>query len=111
MFRSDFPMLLAAAKAAGATGAAIRYGEMVTKVFFVPQGAEEPQVTDKMKELQLATAQQRIDELQKRTKSQQEALDRLQILAQKAEAAQRELAAEGEGKKVPPEACGSCTVQ
>jgi hypothetical protein len=59
--------ILAAAKAAGATGAAIRYGEMVTKVFFVPQGAEEPQVTDKMKELQLATAQQRIDELQQRT--------------------------------------------
>ena len=50
-----------------ATGAAVRYGEMVTKVFFVPQGAEIPVVSDKMMGLQLATAQQRLDELQKRT--------------------------------------------
>ena len=47
--------ILAAARAAGATGASVRYGGVVTKVWFEPQGSDQDEVNEKMKRLQLAT--------------------------------------------------------
>jgi len=57
--------ILAAARAAGATGASVRYGAVITKVWFEPQGSEPTLVKTKMDELQLATAQARLDELER----------------------------------------------
>ena len=59
--------ILAAARAAGASGASVRYGGVVTKVWFdAASGTDLGQVKEKTKELQLATAQARIDELERR---------------------------------------------
>ena len=59
--------ILAAARAAGASGASVRYGGVVTKVWFdAASGTDLDQVKEKTKELQLATAQARIDELERR---------------------------------------------
>ena len=49
--------ILAAARAAGATGASVRYGGVVTKVWFEPQGSDQEMVNEKFKRMQLATAQ------------------------------------------------------
>ena len=57
--------IFAAAKAAGATGASVRYGGVLCKVWFEPQGSDT-EVADKVKEVQLATAQARLDELERR---------------------------------------------
>ena len=53
--------ILAAARAAGASGASVRYGGVVTKVWFEPQGTDSDQaaIAQKMTKLQLATAQAR----------------------------------------------------
>ena len=61
--------ILAAARAAGATGAAVRYGEVVTKVWFESKDSEPTEVDERFRELQLATAQQRLKELERRTTS------------------------------------------
>ena len=53
--------ILAAARAAGASGASVRYGGVVTKIWFEPQGEEQVEVKEKVKKLQLATAQQRLN--------------------------------------------------
>ena len=58
--------ILAAARAAGASGASIKYGGVTTKVWFEPQGEDQVEVREKMKKLQLATAQQRLDEIERR---------------------------------------------
>ena len=60
--------ILAAARAAGASGAAVRYGGVVTKVWFEPHGSttDLEAVSKKLVKLQLATAQSRIDELERR---------------------------------------------
>ena len=59
--------ILAAARAAGATGASVRYGEVVTKVWFESKDSEPTEVDDRFRELQLATARQRLQELERRT--------------------------------------------
>ena len=61
--------ILAAARAAGATGASVRYGEVVTKVWFESKDSEQTEVDERFRELQLATAQQRLQELERRTAS------------------------------------------
>ena len=61
--------ILAAARAAGATGASVRYGGVVTKVWFEPQGSDQEMVNEKFKRMQLATAQARIGELERRAVS------------------------------------------
>jgi hypothetical protein len=61
--------ILAAARAAGATGASVRYGEVVTKVWFESKDSEQTEVDERFRELQLATAQQRLQELERRTTS------------------------------------------
>ena len=59
--------ILAAARAAGASGASVRYGGVVTKIWFdAASGTDSDMVKEKTKELQLATAQTRIDELERR---------------------------------------------
>jgi len=62
--------IFAAARAAGATGAGIRYGEVHYKVWFQPHGEEQGEVTEKIKALQLATANARLEELERRNTSQ-----------------------------------------
>jgi hypothetical protein len=58
--------IFAAAQAAGATGAGIKYGEVNYKIWFGPQGDEPKEVADKIKALQLATANARLEELERR---------------------------------------------
>jgi len=58
--------IFAAARAAGATGAGIKYGEVNYKIWFRPQGDEPKEVADKIKALQLATANARLEELERR---------------------------------------------
>ena len=63
--------ILAAARAAGATGAGIKYGEVNYKVWFnKPQGDEPDEVSEKIKALQIATADARLAELERRSASQ-----------------------------------------
>eukprot|EP00966_Prymnesium_polylepis_P273327 6314521-Prymnesium_polylepis.1 len=65
-----FAGILAAARvagASGASGASVRYGGIMTKVWFdAASGTDLDQMKEKTKELQLATAQARIDELEGR---------------------------------------------
>ena len=61
--------IFAAARAAGATGAGIRYGEVNYKVWFKPQSEESDEVLEKIKALQLATANARLAELERRNTS------------------------------------------
>ena len=58
--------ILAAARAAGASGASVKYGGVTTKVWFEPHGSDSEEVTEKMKQLQLATMQARLRELERR---------------------------------------------
>ena len=59
--------ILAAARAAGASGASVRYGGVVTKIWFdAASGTDTDEVQEKTKALQLATVQARIDELERR---------------------------------------------
>ena len=58
--------ILAAARAAGATGASVRYGGVITKVWFEPHGSDLEEVAEKTKKLQLATVQARLGELERR---------------------------------------------
>ena len=62
--------IFAAARAAGATGAGIRYGDVQYKVWFKPHGEEHEEVTERIKALQLATADARLAELERRNASQ-----------------------------------------
>ena len=58
---------VAAAKAAGATGISLRYGSGVSaKIWFEPHGPGQVEVEEKVKEVQLATMQARLDELERR---------------------------------------------
>ncbi len=43
--------ILAAARAAGAKGASVRYGEAVTKIWFESQDSEPPEVKEQFREL------------------------------------------------------------
>jgi hypothetical protein len=58
--------IFAAARAAGATGAGIKYGEVNYKIWFRPQGDEPTEVADKFRALQMATADARLAELERR---------------------------------------------
>ncbi len=86
--------ILAAARAAGATGASVRYGEVVTKIWFESQ--DPPEVTEQFRELQLATAKQRLDELERRAQgsARRAEKEKLRKMKQKAakKAGQQELA-------------------
>ncbi len=59
--------IFAAARAAGAMGAGIMYGEVNYKVWFKPHGEEPDEVSAKIKALQLATADARLAESERRT--------------------------------------------
>ena len=58
--------ILAAARAAGASGASVKYGGVTTKIWFEPHGKDQEEVNAKMKRLQLATMQARLGELERR---------------------------------------------
>ena len=62
--------IFAAARAAGASGAGIRYGDVHYKVWFKPQGEEPAEVTERINALQLATADARLAELERRNAGQ-----------------------------------------
>ena len=94
--------IFAAAKAAGATGASVRYGGVVCKVWFEPQGPDTD-VADKVKEVQLATAQARLDELERRAaksaaQKEKKKERRKAQKAKKAAAAQDKVAGEAEAR-------------
>ena len=62
--------IFAAARAAGASGAGIRYGDVHYKVWLKPQGEEPTEVTERINALQLATADARLAELERRNAGQ-----------------------------------------
>ena len=62
--------IFAAARAAGASGAGIRYGDVHFKVWFKLQGEEAAEVSERINKLQLATADARLAELERRNASQ-----------------------------------------
>jgi hypothetical protein len=84
--------IFAAARAAGATGAAVKYGDISFKVWFEPQGKDLPgqdEVAEKMKALQLATASARLEELERRAGAQTTRAQKEKQRKQKQKAAKR----------------------
>ena len=79
--------ILTAARAAGATGASVRYGEVVTKIWFESQ--DPPEVTEQFRELQLATAKQRLDELERRAQSSARRAEKEKLRKNKQKAAKK----------------------
>ena len=82
--------ILAAARASGATGASVKYGTVVTKVFFGSQGSEDTKVKDKTSEVQLATMQARLDELQRCAAGASSRAQKEKLRKQKQKAAKKE---------------------
>ena len=91
--------ILAAARAAGASGASVRYGGVLTKVWFSPQGEDQSEVLEKTKKLQLATAQARLDELERRAAGATQRAQKEKVRKQKQKAAKKAAAAAEEQQR------------
>ena len=100
--------IFAAARAAGATGAGIRYGEVHYKVWFnKPQGDDPDEVTDRIKALQLATADARLEELERRNASRSTRAQKEKQRKQKQKAAKKAAQALQQPEPSPPQGLSS----